>query len=597
VGTIGNGSVAGNLGAATNVATNLVLGGGTLQYTGATASTNRNYVLTVGTTSTIDVTTSELTISGASTATTGALTKTGTGTLILSGNNLYTGTTTISAGKLLNNDAAANSAVSLNGGTLGGTGTVTSITSTTLGGTITPGNPETGPGILNSGNVNLAAGAPSFVVQLNGTTAGTGYDQLICTGTADISNATLSGTVGFSPAAGSTFMIINKTVAGGLTGTFAGLAEGATVTLSGIDFTISYIGGDVVLTRSATFTWDGGGPDDNWNTPANWVGNLAPSAGNNLVFNATGVGVRSSPNNNFAAGTNFGTITVAAAGYTISGNSVSLGTGLTANYAGGTSTISLILGGAGTVTVSGSGTLVLSGTNTFSGVTTINAGTLSVGTIGNGGIAGNLGQAAVAAGNIVLNGGTLQYTGSTASTNRNFTLNAGTSSTIEVTANTLTISGTSAVTTGALTKTGAGTLILSGANGHTGLTAIRAGTLQYGVANALSTGGVSLEGGTLSTGATTGYGDTVGTLDLSANSTINLGTGAHTLTFANSSGVGWSSGTTLTVTGWAGAWNGTAGTAGRIFVGAGGLTAGHAAWDWRSGPLLWCAWYLFCLAG
>ena len=108
VGTIGNGGVAGNLGVlATNAAANLVLGGGTLQYTGATDSTDRNFTLTVGTTSSIDVTVggTNLTLAGASTATTGGLTKLGAGTLTLSGANLYTGATTISAGSTLALDA------------------------------------------------------------------------------------------------------------------------------------------------------------------------------------------------------------------------------------------------------------------------------------------------------------------------------------------------------------------------------------------------------------------------------------------------------------------------------------------------------------
>lgn len=100
--TINNGSVAGNLGQASNAATNLVLSGGTLQYTGATASTDRSFTLNAATTGTIDVSTSAttLTMSGSSAATTGALNKAGTGTLALTGSNNHTGITTISAGTL-----------------------------------------------------------------------------------------------------------------------------------------------------------------------------------------------------------------------------------------------------------------------------------------------------------------------------------------------------------------------------------------------------------------------------------------------------------------------------------------------------------------
>ena len=60
-----------------------------------------------------------------------------------------------------------------------------------------------------------------------------------------------------------------------------------------------------------------------------------------------------------------------------------------------------------------SSVLTLTSTNTYTGVTTINAGTISVATIGNGGVAGNLGQATSTATNLVLGGGTLKYTGAT----------------------------------------------------------------------------------------------------------------------------------------------------------------------------------------
>ena len=78
-----------------------------------------------------------------------------------------------------------------------------------------------------------------------------------------------------------------------------------------------------------------------------------------------------------------------------------------------------------------------------------------------------------------------------ASTNRNYTLTAGQTSSVNVTnaAANLTIGGASTATTGALTKLGAGTLTLSGANLHTGLTTVAGGTLAAGANNALATGG------------------------------------------------------------------------------------------------------------
>jgi autotransporter-associated beta strand protein len=153
------------------------------------------------------------------------------------------------------------------------------------------------------------------------------------------------------------------------------------------------------------------------------------------------------------------------------------------NSANDAAAISGIISGAGGgLTVTGSGTLTLSGVNTYTGVTTLSGGVLSVATIGNGGAAGNLGQSDQAASRLVFDGGTLRYTGVTASTNRGFTLIAGKTGTLDVSAadTALTMSGASTNTTGALTKAGAGSLILSGANLHTGATTISAGTLQIG---------------------------------------------------------------------------------------------------------------------
>src|SRR5437667_69851 len=211
---------------------------GTLTVSGGI--TNGGFLLTVGGAG--NTTVSTTVISG-----TGGLTKDGTGTVTLSANNTYTGTTTVSAGTLLVNGSQSSSAVSLNGGTLGGTGTVGAITSTGSGGSVAPG---VGVGILASGNVDWSSGSPGFVGQLNGTKAVTGCDQLNVTGSVNLGGATLSGTLGFSPPNGTSFTIINNDGGDAVIGTFAGLPEGSTVVLSGQSLQISYVGGtgnDVVL--------------------------------------------------------------------------------------------------------------------------------------------------------------------------------------------------------------------------------------------------------------------------------------------------------------------------------------------------------------
>ena len=104
--------------------------------------------------------------------------------------------------------------------------------------------------------------------------------------------------------------------------------------------------------------------------------------------------------------------------------------------------------------------------------------------------------------------------------------------------------------------------------------------LTLGAADILShTSAVKLNGGTFKTGETTGYSETAGVLILSDNSTVSLGTGIHSLTFAASSGISWKSGKMLTITGWTGAYDGTSGTAGKIYIGSStsGLTTGQLA--------------------
>jgi len=115
--------------------------------------------------------------------------------------------------------------------------------------------------------------ATTYSVQLNGTTPGTNYDQLSVTGTVNLASATLSVSLGYTPAVGDSFTIVANDSVDPVTGTFSGQAEGSTITVNGIAMTISYVGGtgnDVVLSVALkTETWTGA-VSNSWNNAGNW---------------------------------------------------------------------------------------------------------------------------------------------------------------------------------------------------------------------------------------------------------------------------------------------------------------------------------------
>jgi autotransporter-associated beta strand protein len=182
----------------------------------------------------------------------GDLQKRGLGTFTLTGANTYSGLTTVSGGTLIVNGSQPSSPVQVLGpGTLGGSGTVANVTNT-LAGNVAPGN---SPGILTSSNVVFSSSTCDFIVELNGTTPGSGYDQLNVRGAVSLGGATLNVLPNFSPldapVDGTVFTIINNDGADAVVGTFNGLANNAVFTAGGLQFRINYFdtfGNDVYLT-------------------------------------------------------------------------------------------------------------------------------------------------------------------------------------------------------------------------------------------------------------------------------------------------------------------------------------------------------------
>lgn len=97
---------------------------------------------------------------------------------------------------------------------------------------------------------------------------------------------------------------------------------------------------------SATRTWDGGGPDANWGTAANWSTDVAPVAGDDLVFPAAAL--QQTNNNNIFILTSFHSITIEGGTYTFSGNLIRLTNGLTVTSGTQTINFGITLNGAQT---------------------------------------------------------------------------------------------------------------------------------------------------------------------------------------------------------------------------------------------------------
>ncbi len=181
----------------------------------------------------------------------GGLVQNGTGVLEVPSTtaHTYTGPTVVNSGEL-NVRGSIVSAVTLNpGATLSGSGTVGAVGS--RGGMIKPGN---SPGILTTGSV-VADIDTAFTFELNGTTAGSLYDQINTTGLIDL-DGSLTLSLGYTPAVGDKLFIWLNDGVDPITGTWSGLPEGSTIA-AGPDFWVLSYADDITTNPTGLSTMAG----------------------------------------------------------------------------------------------------------------------------------------------------------------------------------------------------------------------------------------------------------------------------------------------------------------------------------------------------
>nr|WP_233503434.1 autotransporter-associated beta strand repeat-containing protein [Sphingomonas psychrotolerans] len=458
---------------------------------------------------------------------TGTVTIAGTGPIRFTNLNTYSGATTILSGATLTiaNSLALGSNASgttiQNGGTLELQASISVAEDLTLSGSGTAGS---GPlrnlsqQNLVTGAVNLAGdtllradgdpnGPPLSEMRLTGAFNGGGF-TLSTTGTGrisltgNISNlSSLTQDDGVLALLGTNTFTGPVTVNGGSLQLANGQAladtvaltvnTGAVVQLGAPSETVgSLAGGGRIMAAIGPATLMVGGN----NVSTTFSGSIENGGANVTSFAKIGTGTLTLSGNNSYTGTTTisgGTLRVGNAGTT-----GALGTGNVVNNAAlvfnrsNALTIEGAISGGGTVQQIGIGTTILTGNNSFTGITTINSGTLQ---IGNGGTTGTLGSGNVAT-NAVL------------AFNRSDVLTV---------ANIIT-GGAS----GSLNQLGSGTTILTGANTYTGTTAVSAGILNIRNGGAL---GSSAGGTTVFTGAAL---ELQGGITVASEVLILYGTGA-----------------------------------------------------------------------
>jgi len=410
---------------------------------------------------------------------TGGVTKQGAGQLTFTGSNSYSGVTTISGGTL--SIGSGGTAGTLGSGTVALTGTGNIVFNRSDALTVT--NSFTWNGTSSSSGVITNSGAGTLALQGNQAarlleaTAGAGA-VTVSSGTLTLGSAANTFAAGLNAAAGTTITVtsaVNK-AAGEFDGVYKSGAGTAYIgnassvsfaTLVAIDGAFDIAGSLQSTLKGKNFTLQGTGNQPVFQLSGSFTNSLGTGTGQVRWFSADG---------GFAARTGAATINIGGSGQTLtygasnfiaSGNKLIFGSETADNVvtfqnpldlSGATQTVQVVdnvnsssdaavLAGVisnGGLTKTGAGRLSLTANNTYTGLTTISGGTLSIGA---GGTAG-----AVAGG--ILNNAALVFDRSDA----------------------LTFSGTIGGS-GGVTKQGVGALTLAGNSSYAGATAVNMGGL------------------------------------------------------------------------------------------------------------------------
>ena len=449
---------------------NIILNGGTFNYatSAATAATT--------------------TFSGSISGSGAAFVHSGTGDVILTGSSPFSGTTTINGGgKLRVNGIMPGSPITLTSGTLDGIGTAGNVTVANNAANIVANGSGTtnlftlgnlnfaGKAVLNLNKVNSLA-APALSVGNLTTTPVNGKVTLNILTAPVWSSGSVYRLVSYNSFTGSTADFTLGTVVG--LGVRQTPSLGNTGSSSGF-LTLSIAGDAPVWTGAKSGAWTTAAVGSPFNWKLQNVGTGTEFLTNDqAIFDDTATGTTAlSITDNTVAPTSVA-FNNATKDYSISSSN---GNGIT----------------SGALSKKGAAALTINTANTYSGGTTLVAGTLNINN-----------SSAIGTGNLTITGGTLGNTSgadialstnNTQSWNGDLSYNStknldlGTGAVNLGGNRTVTVNGLGTLTVGGaisgvgvdITKAGSGTLVLGGANAYSGTTTISGGAIQLNNTNAL----------------------------------------------------------------------------------------------------------------